>query len=60
MTQLINFMGLLIFPFFFEGDRVSRHPRSGKAEVITHGNLNVDKHATCDLKISSPVTVFLL
>ena len=40
--------------------RVFRHPRSGKAEVVTHGNLNVNKHATCDFKISSPVTVSLL
>ena len=35
-------------------DRVSRHPRYG--EVVTHRNLYVNKHATCDFKISSPVT----
>ena len=55
----MNFMGLLIFPFK-RGGRVSRHPRSEKAEVVTHGDLYVNKHATCDFKISSPVTVSLL
>ena len=59
MAQLMNFIGLLIFPSNEEG-RVSRHPRSGKAEVVTHGNLYVNKHATCDFKISSYVTVSLL
>ena len=59
IAQLMNFMGLLIFPSN-EGGRVSRHPRFGKAEVITHGNSNVNKYATCDLKISSPVAVSLL
>ena len=49
IAQLINFMGLLIFPSN-EGGRVSRHPRSGKAEVITHRNSNVNKHVTCDLR----------
>ena len=43
----MNFMGLLIFPFK-RGGRVSRHPRSEKAEVVTHGDLYVNKHATCD------------
>ena len=41
---------------FQTGGRVSRHPRSGKAEVVAHGDLNVNKHATCDFNIS-PVTV---
>ena len=31
-----------------------------EAEVVTHGNLYVNKHATCDFKISYPVTVSLL
>ena len=43
-----------------KGGRVFRHPRSGKAEVVTHGNLYVNKQATCDFKISTPVTVSLL
>ena len=59
IAQFMNFMGLLIFPFK-RGGRVSRHPRSEKAEVVTHGDLYVNKHATCDFKISSPVTVSLL
>ena len=32
------------------GGRVSRHPRSGKVEVVAYENLYVNKHATCDLK----------
>ena len=61
IAQLINFMGLLIFPSNEGGGgRVSCHPRSGKAEVITHRNSNVNKHVTCDLNISSPVVVSLL
>ena len=54
-AQFMNFMGVLIFPFKREG-RVSRHPRSAKAGII-HWKLYVNKHATCDFKISSPVTV---
>ena len=42
------------------GGRVSLHPRSGKAEVVSYSNLYVNKHVTCDFKISSPVTVSLL
>ena len=38
------------------GRRISRHPRYGKAEVLTLGNLYV----TCDFNSSSPVTVSLL
>ena len=40
--------------------RVSHHPRSGKAEVVIHGNLYVNKHATCDFTISSLATASLL
>ena len=40
--------------------RISRHPRYGKAEVLTLGNLYVNEHVTCDFKSSSPVTVYLL
>ena len=58
IAQFTNFMGLLIFPFK-RGGRVFRHPQSGKAEVVTHGNLKVKKHATCDFKISFPVAVSL-
>ena len=58
IAQFTNFMGLLIFPFK-RGGRVFRHPQSGKAEVVTHGNLKVQKQATCDLKISFPVAVSL-
>ena len=46
----------LIFPFKREG-RVSRHPWSAKAKLVTQGNLYANEHATCDLQISSPVTV---
>ena len=42
------------------GGRVSRHPRYGKAEVLTLGNLYVNELVTCDFKSSSPVTVSLL
>ena len=42
------------------GERVSHHPRSGKAEVVIHGNLYVNKHATCDFTISSLATASLL
>ena len=55
-----EFYGAFDISFLNEEDRVSRHPRSEKAEVVTHGNLHVNKHATCDFKISSPVTVSLL
>ena len=55
-----EFYGAIDISFQMRGGTVSRHPRYGKAEVITHGNLKVNKHATCDLKISSPVTVSLL
>ena len=36
-----------------KGDRVSRHLRSGKAEIVTLGTLYVNKHATSEFKISS-------
>ena len=52
-------MGLLLF-LSNKGGRVSRHARYGKAEVVTLGNLYVNKQATCDFKISSPVTVSLV
>ena len=57
-----EFYGAIWYFLSNEGGRVSRHPRSGKAnlKVITHGNLNVNEHATCVSKISSPVTVSLL
>ena len=42
------------------GGRISRHPRYGKAEVLTLGNLYVNELVTCDFKSSSPVTVSLL
>ena len=42
------------------GGRVSHPPRSGKAEGVTHGNLYVNKHATCDFTISSLATASLL
>ena len=42
------------------GGIISRHPRYGKAEVLTLGNLYVNEHVTCDFKSSSPVTVYLL
>ena len=52
-----EFLGLMIFPIKQRGGgRVSRHPRYGKAEVLTLGNLYV----TCDFNSSSPVTVSLL
>ena len=38
-----------------KGGRVSR-----KAEIVILGNLYVNKHAACEFKISSPVTVSLL
>ena len=61
VAQLMNLMGLLIFSIKLGGGgRVYRHLRSGKTEVVTHRSLYVDKHATCDFKISSPVTVYLL
>ena len=31
-----------------------------KNQVVTHMSLDVNKHATCDFKISFPVTVSLL
>ena len=51
--KIAQLMGILPFK---RGGRVSRYPRSGKAEVVAHGDLNVNKHATCDFNIS-PVTV---
>ena len=45
IAQFTNFMELLILPFK-RGGRVSRHPLSSKAEVVTHWNLKVKKHAT--------------
>ena len=47
------------FPDITRG-RISRHPRYGKAEVLTLGNLYVNELVTCDFKSSSPVTVSLL
>ena len=55
MAKLMNFMGLWIFPFK-RGGKVSRRLRSGIAEALTY----VNKHATCDFKISSPDRVSLL
>ena len=61
MAQLMNFMGLLIFPIKWGGGGggVGHHPRleKPKFEVVTLGNLYVYKHATCDFQISTPVTV---
>ena len=48
-------MGLSIFLFKWGGQSFLS-PRFGKAEVVTNGNLYVNKNATCDLKISSSVT----
>ena len=45
IAQFTNFMELVILPFK-RGGRVSHHPLSSKAEVVTHGNLKVKKHAT--------------
>ena len=42
------------------GGRVSCHPRFGRAEVVTHKSFYLNRYATCDFKISSPVTVSLL
>ena len=42
------------------GGEIARHPRYGKAEVLTLGNLYVNELVTCDFKSSSPVTVSLL
>ena len=53
-----EFMGLLIFPFK-KGGQSFQSSAVWKAEVVTHGNLYVNKHATCYFKISSPVTVSL-
>ena len=53
MAQLMNLMELLIFPIKLWGGRVSRHPRSGKTEVVKHGSLYVNKHVTCDLSYYS-------
>ena len=55
-----EFYGALDISYQIRGGRVSRHPRFGKAEIVTLGNLYVNKHATCEFKISSPVTVSLL
>ena len=60
LAQLMNLWGYWYFLSNNYKGRVSRHPRYGKAEVVTLGNLYVNKHATCDFKISSPVTVSLL
>ena len=59
MAQLMNLWGYCYFLSNKVG-RVSRHLRYGKAEVVTLGNLYVNKHATFDFKISSPVTVSLV
>ena len=55
MAQLINFMGLLIFPFKWGG---LSFPSSTVWK--SRSCLYVNKHATCDFKISSPVTASLL
>ena len=52
--------GAIDISYQIKGGRVFRHPRSGKAEIVTLGNLYVNKHAICEFKISSPVTVSLL
>ena len=57
MAQLMNLWGYWYF-LSNKGGRVSRHPRWEKAQVVTLGNLYVNKHV--DFKISSPVTVSLL
>ena len=59
MAQLMNLWGYWYF-LSNKGGIVSRHPWYGKAEVLTLGNLYVNKHVTCDFKSSSPVTVYLL
>ena len=51
-----GFCGAIHTSYQIRGAEFPRHPRSGKAEVVTHGN----EHATCDFKIYSPVTVSLL
>ena len=51
MAQLMNLRGNWYF-LLNTGGRVSRHPRYRKAEVVTLRNLYVNKHATCDFKIS--------
>ena len=55
MAQLINFMWLLIFPF-------KRGGLSFPSSTVwkSRSCLYVNKHATCDFKISSPVTASLL
>ena len=45
--------GAVDISYQIRGGRVSRHPRSGKAEIVTLGNLYVNKHATCEFEISS-------
>ena len=45
MAQLMNLWGYWYF-LSNKGGRVSCHPRYGKAEVVTLGNLYVNKHAT--------------
>ena len=58
-----KFYGAIDISFQIRGEgggRVSHHPRSGKAEVVTHGNLYVNKHSTCDFTISSLATASLL
>ena len=55
MAQLKNFMGLLIFPFKWGG---LSFPSSTVWK--SRSCLYVNKHATCDFKISSPVTASLL
>ena len=59
MAQLMNLWGYWYF-LSNKGGRVSYNPQYGKAEFVTLENLYVNKHATCDFEISSPVTVSLL
>ena len=50
-----KFYGAIDISYQIRGGRVSR-----KAEIVILGNLYVNKHAACEFKISSPVTVSLL
>ena len=45
-----EFYGSIDISSQMRGGRVSRYLRSRKAQVVTHGNLYVNKHATCDFK----------
>ena len=51
-----GFCGAIHTSYQIRGAEFPRHPRSGKAEVVTHGN----KHATCDFKIYSPVSFLIV